>query len=68
MGEMKIFCDRRGGTLTVWFGDPQEEYLCEETGEEVILIKDKNGTVIGFEKLQYYVPEDEDLSVSVETH
>ena len=68
MGEMKIYCDRIGRTLTVWFGDPLEEYLCEETGEGVILIKDKKGTVIGFEKLQFYVPEDEELRVSVETH
>ena len=34
----------------------------------VILIKDKKGTVIGFEKLYFYVPEDEELRVSVETH
>lgn len=40
----------------MWFGDPADEYVCEETGEEVILMKDKGGHVIGFEKLKY-VPE-----------
>jgi hypothetical protein len=26
-----------GNTLTVWFGSPNEEYVCEETGDEVII-------------------------------
>ena len=26
-------------TLTVWFGDPAEELIAEETGEEVLVIK-----------------------------
>ncbi|HID64968.1 MAG TPA: hypothetical protein EYP49_19790 [Anaerolineae bacterium] len=32
-------------------GGPSNEYICEETGEEVILMKDQMGRVIGFEKL-----------------
>ena len=35
--------------LMVWFGDPAEEFIAEETGEEVLLIKNQAGTVIGFE-------------------
>ena len=46
-----------GNTLTVWFDDPQEEYICEETGEEVILMKDKGGRVIDFEKLNFTLTE-----------
>jgi hypothetical protein len=53
MEQVKIFHDRTGNTLTVWFGNPQEEYVCEETGEEVILMKDRTGRVIGFEKLNF---------------
>jgi len=67
MAQVKVFYDREGNTLTVWFGDPQEEYVCEETGEEVVLMKDKHGQVIGFEKLNYVVPQSAHLQVAFET-
>jgi hypothetical protein len=67
MDPVKVFYDQRGSTLTVWFGDPQDEYVCEETGEEVILIKDRSGRVIGFEKLHFSVPTHEKLRVDVES-
>ena len=51
MAEVKVYYDQVGNTLTVWFGNPQDEYTCEETGDEVILMKDQHGEVIGFEKL-----------------
>src|SRR5207237_4697259 len=47
---------RVGRTLTVWFGDQSREYVCEETGDEVVLMKDEKGNVIGFEKLNFSVP------------
>ena len=53
MAEVKVLYDEIGNTLTVWFGNPADEYVCEETGEEVVLMKDKEGHVIGFEKLNY---------------
>jgi len=53
MAEVKVFYDKEGNTLTVWFDDPQKEHVCEETGEEIILIKDKEGRIIGFEKLNF---------------
>lgn len=53
MAEVKVYYDRAGNTLTVWFGSPQNEQVCEETGDEVVLIKDKSGRVIGFEKLNF---------------
>jgi len=67
MDKVKVFYDRDGNTLTVWFGEPKDEYICEETGEEVILIKDIAGHVIGFEKLNYSVPADKQLHFSFET-
>lgn len=66
MRQVSVCCDRAGKTLTVWFGDPQEEYSCEETGDEVILMKDKEGRVIGFEKLNHSVPADEQLRFAFE--
>ncbi len=53
MARVKVYYDRQGNTLTVWFDDPQQEYVCEETGEEVVLMKDRSGRVIGFEKLNF---------------
>jgi hypothetical protein len=67
MAQIKVFYDQVGHTLTVWFGNPQTEYVCEETGEEVILMKDRAGHVIGFEKLNFTVPRPEDLGVAFET-
>ena len=67
MAQVKVFYDRKGNTLTVWFSDPEEEYICEETGEEILLMKDKSGRVIGFEKLNYSLSEAEKLHIAFET-
>jgi hypothetical protein len=67
MAEVKVYYDRVGNTLTVWFGDPVDEYLCEETGEEVILMKNEAGNVIGFEKLNFLEAEAQPLRVAFET-
>jgi uncharacterized protein YuzE len=67
MAEVKVYYDQIGNTLTVWFGNPQDEYTCEETGDEVILMKDSNGQVIGFEKLNYTIPSTTNLKISFET-
>ncbi len=53
MAEVSVYFDPKGRTLTVWFGRPQAECVCEETGEEVLLMKDQKGRVIGFERLNY---------------
>jgi hypothetical protein len=55
MEEIRIIMDKKGNTLHVWFDDPSKEHICEETGDEVILIKDIDGKVIGFEKLNFKV-------------
>jgi uncharacterized protein YuzE len=51
--EVKVYYDREGNALTVWFGDPTDEYVAKETGEEIVLMKDREGKVIGFEKLNF---------------
>jgi uncharacterized protein YuzE len=67
MAEVKVFHDPKGQTLTVWFTDPTQEYVCEETGEEVVLMKDRTGRVIGFEKLSFSVADSDHLRVDLET-
>ena len=44
--------------------DPQNEHSSEETSEEVVLVKDKAGKLIGFEVLNYLCG-DEAKSVTV---
>ena len=66
MADIKVFYDQTGNTLTVWFGNPQDEHVCEETGEEVILMKDKEGKVIGFEKLNFSASTSQPLRVAFE--
>lgn len=66
MAEVKVFYDQKGNTLTVWFGNPQDEFVCQETGDEVVLMKDKEGKVIGFEKLNFSVVDPHSIRVAFE--
>lgn len=49
--KFRVYFDREGNTLTVWFDDPKKEVVCEETADDVVLMKDRRGRVIGFERL-----------------
>ena len=67
MAQVKVFYDEVGNTLTVWFGDHQNELVAEEAGDEVILMKDQQGRVIGFEKLNFSEAKPKHLQVAFET-
>lgn len=67
MEKIKVFHDRTANTLTVWFSDSSQEYICEETGEEVLLMKDRNGRVIGFEKLNFSTSPKDAIDVGFES-
>ncbi|PIP73115.1 MAG: DUF2283 domain-containing protein [Nitrospinae bacterium CG22_combo_CG10-13_8_21_14_all_47_10] len=61
MNKLKVFLDKEGNTLDVWFEEPRE-VICEETGDEVILKKDpRTNRVIGFEKLNFTVDKASDI-------
>jgi uncharacterized protein YuzE len=64
MKPIKVLFDRVGNTLNVWFDDPQKEHTSEETSDEVILVKDKDGKLIGFEVLNY-LSADESRDITV---
>ena len=66
MAEVKVYYDTVGETLTVWFGDPSTSYICEEAGDDVILMKDRDGAVIGFEKLNFSPASDGEPAINVE--
>ncbi len=65
--EVKVYYDREGNTLTVWFGNPADEYVAEETGEEIVLMKDREGKVIGFEKMNFTGHVGDAIKVAFET-
>ena len=67
MAQVKVYYDQIGNTLTVWFGNSKDEYVAEETGDEIVLMKDKSGQVIGFEKLNWLIPQPDHLQVAFET-
>ena len=66
MANLSVYHDPEGRTLTVWFDNPQAEYTCEETGDEIVLMKDRAGRVIGFEKLNYPGAKKEPVKFSYE--
>lgn len=56
-----IVFNKAGNTLDIWFDNPKKEFISEETGEELILKKDKKGRIIGFEKLNF-IPYKKEVS------
>lgn len=65
LDEVRVFHDAEARTLTVWFGRAEDEAVCEEVGGGVVLSKDGDGVVIGFEKLGF-VAEPESLRLVLE--
>ena len=64
MAKLKIIHDKKGQTLTVYFEKPTKNQVCEETGDGVILIKNKKSKkVIGFEKLYFKTKKSEKISL-----
>lgn len=49
--KVRAYFDRKGNTLSVWFDDPKKQHVCEESEDDVIVVKDRRGRVIGFERL-----------------
>ena len=68
MAHIKVIHDPLGQTLTVYWDDPEREEVCEEIGQGIILIKDVQGEVIGFERL-YFKPKEalRELGVVLQT-
>ena len=53
MEKLRVYFDREGNTLSVWFDDPAKEHVCEESDNDLVLMKDRRGRVIGFERLNF---------------
>lgn len=61
-----IVFNKAGNTLDIWFDNPKKEFISEETGEELILKKDKKGRIIGFEKLNFVPAKREASELPIE--
>ena len=51
MDKVRVYYDAFAKTLTVWLADPETEQMCEEADDDTVFMKDANGRIIGFEKL-----------------
>ncbi len=51
MNRLKVVYDSLGKTLTVYLDDPEREAICEETEDDLTLIWDDEGRIIGLERL-----------------
>jgi hypothetical protein len=67
MDKIRVIHDAVGHTLTVWLDDPAKEDVSEETAEELVVMKDARGRVIGFELLHYHPSQPPELGLAVET-
>ena len=38
MEKLRVYYDKTGNTLSVWFDDPQKEFVCEESDDDVVLV------------------------------
>ena len=65
MEKVRICYDRTGNTLTVWFDDPAKESLSEEIDDDVVLMKDRRGRIIGFERLNYQTRRQQGRNASI---
>jgi hypothetical protein len=43
VAKVRVYHDRTGNAITVWFDDPRKESISEEIGHDVILVKDQEG-------------------------
>jgi uncharacterized protein YuzE len=70
MEKLRVYYDREGNTLSVWFDDPKKEAVCEEADDDMLLVKDNDGRVIGFERLNYLSAKQikNGVSIPVEVH
>ena len=68
MEKVRVYYDAIGRTLSVWIGEPKSEDVCEDVGDDMVLMKDAEGHIIGFEKLNVLLkPGSQGITVEVVT-
>lgn len=56
---IKIFLDPIGDTINVWWDNPKRAHISEESDSRSldVLVRDKQGKIIGFEKIGFFPTE-----------
>jgi uncharacterized protein YuzE len=65
LDKLRVYYDRKGNTLSVWFADPRKEHVCEEADDDVVLVKDRRGQIIGLERLNVLSPKQQKDEASI---
>ncbi len=65
MAKINLIHDNIGKTLTIHFGDPKEEYASELTDDEIIVMKNKSGKIIGLEILHFDYDPDDSINLKI---
>ena len=56
--KIKIYIDPYGNTLNFWWADPKKSFISEEAKDSFdVIVKDKKGVPIGFEKIGFFPKE-----------
>ncbi len=66
MAQVKVFYDQARSSLTVWFSTPYGTAVHQRLGEDVVLIKDTYGGVVGVQKLNFRVVGQKQVNVTYE--
>ena len=62
---IRVIHDTVGHTLTICLGDPSQEYISTLTEDEIVVMKNHEGQILGFEVLHYH-PKESQAGLSVE--
>ena len=62
MDSLKIFYDRDNHILTIWFDDPQKEFIAEE----LLVMQDNGDKTIGIERMNFVLADQNSLDVQLQ--
>lgn len=56
--EIRVYIDPYGNTLNMWWDEPKNSFISEETKRSYdVIVKDKGGRPIGLEKIGFFPEE-----------
>lgn len=63
---VKIIFDPSVNSLTVWFGSPGVDYVATQLADDLVILKNADGDVLGFEK-HFFAAAPGEVNVQLET-
>ncbi len=63
---VKVIFDPSVNSLTVWFGNPAADYVATQIEDDLVVMKDSTGRVLGFEK-HFFTAAPGEVHVQLET-